>query len=402
MGVWTPLMVGEHTIQDTGLAEDPERAEARENGTVGSQFLASLNHDIRTPLSGIMGMTDLLLETELNGEQQEYVRTTRFCADQLLEMLNAALEYAALSSGEFRLDATEFHLPEVIRELVREYLPKAESKGLTLACSLGESVPAYVIGDAIRLRQILWSLLHNALKFTPRGEVEVTASAESNSGDTCTLVASVRDTGIGIPQDKLLLIFDSFRQLESGLSRTYPGLGLGLALSRKLALLMGGDITVESIPEMGSTFQLRVPLHLPRGREEEPSRDAKGTGTDDGRHRILLVEDNEVARQVVTHILGRANYFVHCASGGREGIEAASRYRYDLILMDLQMPDVNGLDATAAIRQLPGYKTVPVLALSANYSDEFRNRCREAGMQHFLSKPIQSEDLLRALRRHLS
>ncbi len=219
-------------------AEPPRKEESTEISRIGGQFLASLNHDIRTPLSGIMGMTDLLFETDLNGEQKDYVQTTRLCADQLLEMLNSALEFSALSAGSLRTDEVEYHLPQSLRELVNEHLPKAEAKGLTLACHLADDLPEYVMVDPVRLRQVITPLVSNALKFTPRGEVEVIASAKQAFDSRITFVVSVRDTGVGIPADKLQDIFESFQQLESGLSRTYAGLGLGLAVARKLAVIL--------------------------------------------------------------------------------------------------------------------------------------------------------------------
>ncbi|MCP5120564.1 MAG: response regulator [bacterium] len=382
-------------------AEPPRKEESTEISRIGGQFLASLNHDIRTPLSGIMGMTDLLFETDLNGEQKDYVQTTRLCADQLLEMLNSALEFSALSAGSLRTDEVEYHLPQSLRELVNEHLPKAEAKGLTLACHLADDLPEYVMVDPVRLRQVITPLVSNALKFTPRGEVEVIASAKQAFDSRITFVVSVRDTGVGIPADKLQDIFESFQQLESGLSRTYAGLGLGLAVARKLAGIMGGNIAVESQVGVGSTFHLTIPLRLSTEQPDEAAAAEHAAATQDQRQRILLVEDNEVARRVVTHILGRADYYVHCANGGREGIEAASQFRYEVILMDLQMPDVNGLEATAAIRRLPGHARTPIIAVTANYSDEFRARCRDAGLQGFLSKPVQAEELVRTIQKYI-
>jgi len=380
--------------------EPPTEASSGAIRSVGDQFLASLNHDIRTPLSGILGMTDLMLETDLSQEQRDYVNTTKLCADSLLEMLNAALEFTALSTGELQLEKTEFHLPAAIRDTVAEYIPKAEGKGLQMLCEIGRDVPECVIGDAVRLGELLSPLLNNACKFTARGQIDVEASTIPD-GDNCVkLRVRVRDTGIGIAPEELPYIFESFRQLESGLSRTYPGLGLGLAMARKLAAKMGGEVTVESEPGVGSVFCAEVPLHLPkpqlvRADDEQP-------GEEDNRRRILVVEDNEVARRIVTSMLQRANYTVDCATGGREGIEAAARLRYDLILMDIQMPDVNGLEAATAIRKLRRHADTPILALSANFSDEFRQHCRNNGFQAFISKPIQRDSLLGAIEQHLT
>lgn len=370
---------------------------------LGDQFLASLNHDIRTPLSGILGMTDLLEETELSPEQREYVSTTRLCADQLLEMVNAALEYTALISGNVELERAEYYLPEALETTVNEFRPKAESKGLAVECRVEDSVPDYVVGDAVRLRQTLAPLLANAVKFTAHGRIAITATASAATTGSATLVVTVQDTGIGIARNKLKIIFDSFRQLESGLSRTYAGMGLGLAVARRLAEMMGGNIAVESEPGSGSTFYLTLPLELPPPRTE-PAGDSAAVpeAAVETRPRILFVDDNDVARRIVTHILRRANYDIHCASGGREGIEAAAAIPFDLILMDLQMPVVNGLEATTAIRSLPAHRQTPILALSANYSDDFKRTCRSAGLDDFLTKPIQKDQLLTTVAHYLN
>ncbi len=368
---------------------------------IGDQFLASLNHEIRTPLSGIVGMVDLLMETELTDEQRDYVATARLCAEQLMEMLNAALEYAALSAQPVRLEKAEFRLADAVGAVVRDLLPKAEAKGLKIGYRAAGGLPEYVCGDARRLRQALAPLVANAIKFTARGEVEVTVSAPGAWNGVAKVEIAVRDTGVGIPPEKLEAVFDPFRQMETGLSRSHSGMGLGLAVARRLAEIMGGSITAESQPGAGSTFRLTLPLEVPSagGREAAAGRGAEVE--EQRRPRILVVDDNEVARRVVTHILGQAGYWLECAVGGEEAVRAASSRRYDLILMDMQMPGVNGLEATAAIRRLPGYGATPVLALTANCSEEFARTCRAAGCAEFLSKPIQRGELVDAVRRHL-
>ncbi len=375
-------------------ADDPSR--------LGHQFLASLNHDIRTPLSGIVGMTDLLLETELSEEQSEYVSTARLCADQLLEMVNSALEYASLSAGSVELQRAEFHLPRVLSSVVEEFDEKARAKNLKIEHDLA-TIPEYVLGDELRLRQALVPLVANAVKFTHVGGVRLAATATSEAGSRVALLAvGVTDTGIGIAADKVDAIFDSFRQLESGLSRSFAGMGLGLPIARKLAEMMGGDLSVESVPGEGSTFQLTLPLELPQAPGVESGDAASANaGRDNGGPRVLLVDDNDVARRVVTHILKRANYRIDCAEDGERGVAAASAAHYDLILMDLQMPGINGLDATTRIRQLSGYQSIPILALTANYSEEFARTCQEVGFNGFLSKPIQRTELVKEIDRRL-
>ncbi len=392
-------------VPQSGSDQAPEPQSGDRSSSVehaGARFLASLNHDVRTPLSGIVGMTDLLEETELNEEQQEYVSTTRLCADQLLELLNSALEYASLASGAVKIQPAELHLPQLLQAVIEEFAPKAEAKGLKIRGSF-PNLPGTVICDELRLRQAVKPLVANAVKFTHDGEVEISAAIQGDPAAASALLAiTVRDTGIGIPKDKLEAIFESFRQLESGLSRSYAGMGLGLAVGRKLAEMMGGGISVESEPGQGSVFRLDVPVSLPAPPEADPIEDAAGVASgEDNRPFVLLVDDNDVARRVVKHILNRANYRIDCAEDGESGIAAAREHCYDLILMDLQMPGVDGMEATERIRRMNGYRTTPILALTANYSEEFVRECNEVGFDGFLSKPIQRDKLVEELDRRL-
>ncbi|HLH41177.1 MAG TPA: response regulator [Bryobacteraceae bacterium] len=352
-------------------------------------FLASLNHEIRTPLSGILGMVDLLLETHLDDEQREYVQAARLCAENLFEILNAALEYSALEAGRVSLDESEFSLKEAFEAALAQHAARAQAKGIRMISSLAANLPEVILGDAPRLRELVSHLLANAVKFTHRGSVELRAFTDASN----TLVIQVADTGIGIPPDRVGLIFDSFRQVESGLARRYPGLGLGLCVVRKLVSLMNGSIEVQSVLEEGSTFSVRLPLRLPDSPAEAQPSEASP--------RILAVDDNPVSMTVLRHTLERRRLRVDCAASASEALAAASRRRYDLVLMDLQMPGMDGLQATAAMRRLPGYESVPILALTANSDDEVRLRCRDAGMQAFLIKPVEPNDLLSAVGRFL-
>ncbi len=356
-------------------------------------FLANLNHEIRTPLSGILGMTDLLLETNLDEDQREYVVATRLCAENLFEILNAALQYSALDAGQLTLDESEFSLKEMLDSAVSQHAARAQSKGLRLFSTMEAGLPETVFGDAPRLRELLGHLIVNAIKFTQTGYIEVRAAADRAAGE---LVFEVRDSGIGIEPAKLQLIFDSFRQVEGGLSRNYPGLGLGLALAQKLATLMKGRIEVSSTPRKGSIFTVRIPLAWGGAElKDKPP-------PDPGKHPILLVEDNPVGMRVLRHSLERRHLRVDCATSGREALEAARKMRYDLVLMDLQMPDIDGLETAALMRELPDYHNVPILALTADSSDELRARCRREGLQGFLSKPVEPNELWSAVSKFLS
>jgi CheY-like chemotaxis protein len=359
------------------------------------QFLASLNHEIRTPLSGILGMSDLLLETPLTEEQQEYVGATRSCAENLLEILNATLEYSALSANTVDLDEEEYSLRETLEGVMSQFAFKAQTKGLSLRHRFDRNLPEAVVGDAMRLRQLLWHLVANAVKFTNQGEVEITASAKMTDRARAEIAIEVRDTGIGIPSDHINSIFESFRQLETGLARNYPGLGLGLAVAQKLAFLLEGEISVESEPGRGSVFSVKVPVRLA---QETP---ARAIDFKPARGRLLVVDDDSVAQTIATHVLRRHSYDVECVCNGLAAIDKASRSSFDLILMDLQMPGMDGFQTATRIRAIPAYAETPIIAVTANCSSDFRDRCFEIGMQGFLAKPVQSKELVQAVEKHL-
>jgi CheY-like chemotaxis protein/nitrogen-specific signal transduction histidine kinase len=373
-------------------------APARELERIKGLFLASLNHEIRTPLSGILGMTDLLLETNLDDEQREYVNAARLCAENLFEILNAALEYSALEAGQFTLDESEFNLKETLDASLSQQVPKAQAKGLKLFSTLDVALPETIVGDALRLRELLGHLISNAIKFTHTGSVQLIVARDRQPGSDRLLV-EVCDTGIGIPPDKLESIFESFRQVDSGLARSYAGLGLGLALVRKLVALMHGEIQVESTLGSGSTFTVKLPLRLP----EEPPADAPAGREARAQiaYTVLAVEDNPVGLLVLRHTLERHGVHVEWATTGRAALELAAQRRYDLVLMDLQMPEMDGLEATAKLRKMPAYDSVPILALTADSSGELRERCRQQGMQAFLSKPLEAGELWAVVSKYL-
>lgn len=358
------------------------------------QFLTSLNHEIRTPLSGILGMTDLLLETSLSDEQKDYVGATRLCAENLLEILNVTLEFSALSANHLHLEENEFSLRETIAGLVSEFAFKAESKGVRLRHNFDRNMPASLIGDPLRLRQLLWHLVGNAVKFTQRGEVELSVWVGPPGKNEVPVTITVRDTGIGIRPDQLGSIFESFRQLETGLARNYPGLGLGLAVAQKLAILLRGSITVESELGKGSAFSVQIPLRLPI--DYAARKDAAS-----GRGRVLVVDDDPISRTIVSHVLGRRAVEVDCVTDGPGAIQAAASTAYDLILLDLQMPGMDGFQTANRLREFPLHRETPIVAVTANCSSDYRDLCMKQGMQGFLPKPVQSSDLVQAVEKFL-
>ena len=340
-------------------------------------------------------MTDLLLETKLDEEQKEYVQAARICAENLLELLNATLEYSALSAENIQLDDSEFALRELLETIASEFEGKARSKGLRLIRDINPDVPQMAVGDGLRLRQILAHLMANAVKFTHRGVVEIGASIRSVSEREFVLQLRVADTGIGIPADQLHSVFESFRQLDTGLSRQYSGLGLGLSLAQKIATLMHGHLSPSSKVGEGSTFRVEIPLRVANEvRLRQPDNEKL-------RRRLLVVEDNSIARTITTQVLRSRGYDVDCAATGEEAIASAHTVLYDLILMDLQMPGMDGFEAAEAIRTLKPYSNVPILAFTANSSDEYRDACKQRGLDGFLTKPIRAQELAAVIERHL-
>lgn len=358
------------------------------------QFLAALNHEIRTPLSGILGMTNLLEQSTLSTEQKEYVHLTKACAEELNQVLSSALEYTSMTAGEVHIDHSDFLLQESIEALTAHWLLRARQKGLQLRLRISDEVPEMAQGDELRFRKLLTHLLSNAVKFTESGEIELRVDAPPHPEDPSQFLLRVAlsDTGIGIAPDQLQRIFACFEQLESGLGRRYPGLGLGLSLARGLTTQLGGELLVDSQPGKGSVFSFSIPMGYSSLEPSYLSPEPK---------RVLVVDDNEAARKVAAAYLKRGGYHATLASSGAEALELAAQFRFDLVLMDLQMPNMDGFDTTTQLRDIQGFERTPVVALTANAGDEYRLLCLSQGMQGYLPKPVESDTLLSTLRKLL-
>jgi signal transduction histidine kinase/DNA-binding response OmpR family regulator len=379
-----------------------QRDLAEEANLSKSAFLANMSHEIRTPLNAVLGMMSLLLETPLSASQREYVTTARASGAALLAVINDILDISKIEAGKLEIELNPFVLRECLDEAVGILTPKAQSKGLALACQVADDVPAAIESDAARLRQILVNLLDNAIKFTPHGEVSLEVELGPEKDGLAELRFAVRDTGIGVPPDRMERLFQPFSQADSSMSRLYGGTGLGLVISQRLAERLGGRMWVESRPGQGSTFFFtlrgRPALTLPSRYTPEPADLAGSKLAERIPLRILLAEDNSINQRVGLLLLERMGYVADVAGNGIEVLEALRRQPYDLILMDVQMPFLDGLEATHRIRtEFPAERQPRVVALTANVLREQREACLAAGMDDFVQKPIVFADLWAAL-----
>lgn len=368
------------------------RAEAASRAK--SEFLANMSHEIRTPMNGIIGMVQLLEDTPLTDEQAELLRTLKNSANFLLGLLNDMLDLSKIESGKMTLEQIPVNLHELAHEAVNLFSGRASEKGLILHAHIDPNAPHWVLGDPVRLRQILANFISNAIKFTHEGTVTVILLPSPTYPQGAWI--GVQDTGIGIPEDKQESLFEAFTQADASTTRKYGGTGLGLAISKKLAEMMGGRIGVESEVGVGSLFYIDLPLPAAQPPQSAPS-EPKATALPDAfpDKRILLVEDNEVSRKVATRMLAKLQLDVEIAVNGREVVQKATESAYDLILMDCQMPEMDGYEATRMLRQ-QGVLT-PIIALTANALEGDREKCLACGMNDYLSKPIQADKLRQTL-----
>lgn len=391
------------------------RNDALKAAQAKSDFLSNMSHEIRTPMNAIIGITELLMDRIAIPENKEYLQSIKYSADNLLFIINDILDFSKIEAGKITLEYIPFSLPQKIDELKKSFLFKTNEKGLELSVQIAEEVPQYVLGDPYRLNQILFNLVGNAIKFTKQGKISIDVAVKKQEGESYRLLFSVTDTGIGISPDKQQTIFESFTQAYTDTARKFGGTGLGLAISKNLVELQQGYIGVKSTPGQGSTFFFEITYkataELPIGQtagnmandqsvtqlDNEADRNLNGA-------RILLVEDNTMNQFVARQILKKWNAEVSIAETGLEALNSLKTTPFDVVLMDLQMPEMSGYEATNLIRN-GGHEVlnphIPIIALTADAFDETRSKVLDAGMNDFITKPFKQDELFGKIVRHI-
>ena len=380
--------------------------DARKDAEAATQakadFLANMSHEIRTPMNAIIGFSSLALKTDLDKKQQDYIRKIQQSGKHLLGIINDILDYSKVEAGKLTVEHADFKLADVMENVANLVSDKVHTKGLELRFEIGGEVPGYLVGDSLRLGQILVNYANNAVKFTEQGEIVVSAQVKEATDSELLIRFSVRDTGIGLTPEQMGKLFQSFQQADTSTSRKYGGTGLGLAISKKLATLMGGDVGVESDYGKGSTFWFTARLGkgtAKAGVEAQQEASILESISAMKGSVILLVEDNEFNQLLATEILTDAGFVVDVAADGERSMAMIEKRSYDVILMDMQMPVMDGVTATVEIRKKDAFRDLPIIAMTANVMAADIERCMTAGMNDHIGKPIDPDELFSKLRK---
>ena len=378
------------------------RDDAERMSRTKGEFLANMSHEIRTPMNGVIGMLQLLEDTSLTETQRDYVNIAYKSADSLLSILNDILDLSKIEAGQLEVESIVFDLREVVSDVLLLYTIKAEHSGIYLNCEVDELVPGKLIGDPTRMRQVLVNLISNAIKFTSEGGVTVNVKVKLKDENDVLIRVDVKDTGIGIPESKHQKLFLAFSQADGSTTRKYGGSGLGLTIVRQLVELMDGNLGVESEPGKGSKFWFMVPLGIVHDEELQAVLSMESPKTIVLTGKILLVEDNPINQMVAVKMLEKIGLETVLAVNGKEALEYMQRGKFDLVLMDCQMPGMDGFEVTRIWREQEQHASnvhLPIIAMTANVMEGDREKCLASGMDDYLGKPVRKVELARILQR---
>jgi len=398
----------ETKIEERTRQLDIEKSRAEAASIAKSNFLATMSHEIRTPMNGVLGMAQVLATTTLTEEQQLYVNTILDSGNSLLLVINDILDFSKIEAGKMLLENTAFNLTQITKDVVNLFTNKANEKNILLLFTIDDSCPTELKGDSLRIKQVLQNLVSNAIKFTSQGAVKINISGSKISEDSASLMINITDSGIGIDQVSQESLFSDFTQVDSSTTRKFGGTGLGLAICKQLITLMKGEIGVKSQPDKGATFWFTLNLDINNIIQDEQSanRDSLAHEQTPLVGSVLLVEDNAVNQIVAKAILEKFGLTPDIANDGLEAVQKIQNKQFDLVLMDCQMPILDGFDATKKIRRLENenkdMQYLPIVALTANAHDKDKERCLAVGMDNYLSKPIVKKDLYYVLSQYLT